>query len=122
MTQLEGSTEDRACPDMQVDTTAMNTLQRNMATPHTVVLTGPSGNGNDLNDFRSFLGSGILPRFFQQSRLEGAPTRRYALSQCHCYYRRSATIKQQAMQHYRQTRQALKQALQSKEPLYPNGD
>ena len=39
----------------------------------------PSANGPDLSDIRSLRGSGILPRFFQQSRLEGAPTRRYAL-------------------------------------------
>ena len=37
-------------------------------------------NGTDLSDFHSFRGSGILPRFFPQSRLEGAPTRRYTLS------------------------------------------
>ena len=28
-------------------------------------------------------GSGILPRFFHQSRRDGAPTCRYAFSQCH---------------------------------------
>ena len=43
----------------------------------------PNGNGTYLSDFRSIGGSGILPRFFYPSRLEGAPTRRYALSQCH---------------------------------------
>ena len=42
-----------------------------------------SANSTNLSDFRSARGSGILPRFFHQSRLEGAPTRRYALSQCH---------------------------------------
>ena len=41
------------------------------------------GNGTDLSAFRSLRGNGILPRLFHQSRLEGAPTRRYALSQCH---------------------------------------
>ena len=45
--------------------------------------TGPKTNGTYLIDYRSPRGSGILPRFFQQSRLEGAPTRRYALSQRH---------------------------------------
>ena len=40
-------------------------------------------NGTYLSDFRSIRGSGILPRFLHPSRLEGAPTRRYALSKCH---------------------------------------
>ena len=44
----------------------------------------PIANGTDLITFRSLRGSGILPRFLQQSRLEGAPTRRYALRQGHC--------------------------------------
>ena len=43
----------------------------------------PNPNGTDLSDFLSFRGSGILPRLFPQSRLEGPPTRR-ASSQCHC--------------------------------------
>ena len=47
------------------------------------LLTGPRFNGAYLSDFRSFRGSGILPRLFHPSRLEGAPTQRYALSQCH---------------------------------------
>ena len=42
-------------------------------------------NGTDLSDFRNIRG-GILPRLLPQSRLEGAPTRRYALSKCHCAY------------------------------------
>ena len=51
---------------------------------------GSSPNGTDLSDFRSFRGSGILPRSVaavgHSSRLGGAPTRRCALSQCHRSY------------------------------------
>ena len=66
--------------------TLLLTIRRRRPVP--VPLRLPRSNGIHLSDFRSFRGSGILPRSVaavgHSSRQDAAPTRRCASSQCHC--------------------------------------
>ena len=66
--------------------TLLLTIRRRRPVP--VPLRFPRSNGIHLSDFRSFRGSGILPRSVaavgHSSRQDAAPTRRCASSQCHC--------------------------------------
>ena len=66
--------------------TLLLTIRRRRPVP--VPLRFPRSNGTDLSDFRSYRGSGILPRSVAavgpSSRQDAAPTGRCASSQCHC--------------------------------------